>query len=192
MKTSALVFLVLVLCSVLAVSCASQVEQKTKIGVSQSAEELSAVGIGRAEKGYAPDLVLRDLDGEEVKLSNFKGKVVILNFWATWAPSCMKEMAALEELKKAHEDALVVLGISVDSDGEDVVKAYIEKRKVTYPIIMATRSILDAYETAIDEPVDTIPATIIIDRGGFILKTLIGTQYKDVFQRTYESATPLR
>ena len=139
----------------------------------------------------APSFAQRTLSGQEVKLTDFKGKVVLLNFWATWCPASMREMVALEKLYQEHKDDLMVIGISVDSD-EDVAKAYIEKRKITYPIIMSTRAIIDAYETAIDEPIDTIPTTIIIGKGNTIKEKRVGVQRKEAFQQAYESATASR
>jgi len=137
----------------------------------------------------APSFSLKSLDGKTVKLSDFKGKVVILNFWATWAPTCIKEMAALDELYKAHKDDLMVIGMSVDTDGSDAVKAYIETRKITYPILIATREMLDDYEIAIMEPIETIPTTIILDKRGYIKSKHAGAQRKDALKKAYESAT---
>ena len=149
--------------------------------------------------GEAPDFSLQALDGKMISLSDFKGKVVILNFWATWAPSCIREMAALEELYKAHKDDLMVIGMSVDTDGEDAgkdigkalmsCKAYIEKRKITYPVLIATEEMLVEYEFAIMEPIETIPTTIIVDKSGYIRSKHASAQRKDALERAYKSAT---
>ena len=141
-------------------------------------------------KDNAPDFSLQALDGKTIKFSDFKGKVVILNFWATWAPSCMREMAALDEIYEAHKENLVVLGISVDSDGRDIVKAYVEKRKITYPILIATREMLD--EFAIEVPIETIPTTVIVDKNGFIRSKHVGAHSKTALERAYKSAAAPR
>jgi len=143
----------------------------------------------RDARRKAPGLLMQTLDGKTIKLSDFRGKVVILNFWATWAPACIKEMVALEELAKSHKDDLMVIGMSVDTDGSDGVKVYVEKRKITYPIIIATREMLDEYEIAIEEPIETIPTTIIVDKSGYIKSKYAGAQSKDALEKAYQSAT---
>jgi len=81
----------------------------------------------------APDFALEAINGEEIKLSNFKGKVVILNFWATWSPLCFSEIPALEELHKTYKDeGLVVIGISVDQGGEEAVKSFVQNAHITH------------------------------------------------------------
>jgi len=128
------------------------------------------------------------LDDKTIKLSSFKGKVVILNFWATWTPECIIEMTALEELYKRRQDNLMVIGLSVDTDGKDTVKDYIEKRKITYPIIMNAEEILEDYEMAIGGMIDTIPTTIIIGKDGVISGKRVGAQRKESLRKAYESA----
>jgi len=150
-------------------------------------EEIEVNDIQEARR-KALDSPLKSLDGKTIKISDFKGKVVILNFWATWLPACVREMTALGELYNKHKDDLVVLGISVDSSGEEVVRTYIQKSNITYPIIMSTKAILDAFEPVVEEPIDTIPTTIIIDRKGFILKKYVGAQKKEILGQAYESA----
>lgn len=104
----------------------------------------------------------------------------------------MKEMAALEELYKEHKETLLVVGIAVESDSEDMVKACVEKRKITYPVIMSTREVLDAFEAAADESIDTIPTTIILGKRGLIKEKRAGAQNKETLQQAFESATVLR
>jgi len=143
------------------------------------------------DRKEAPDFSLKAINGKTIKLSDFKGKVVILNFWATWAPQHTREMAALEELYRTYQEELVVLGVSVDSvnsDNTDAVKAYIEKRSVTYPILIAPIDTLYDYEIACESPIVTIPTTIIIDKGGFIRSKHVGAQHKAALERAYLSA----
>jgi len=143
------------------------------------------------DREEAPDFSLQALNGKTIKLSDFRGKVVILNFWATWAPQHTREMVALEELYRTYQEELVVLGVSVDSvnsDNTDAVKAYIEKRSVTYPILIAPIDTLYDYEIACESPIVTIPTTIIIDKGGFIRSKHVGAQHKAALERAYLSA----
>ncbi len=116
----------------------------------------------------APDLRLKDLAGNEVTLSSYKGKVVVLNFWATWCGPCNIEMPWLVELhEQYHNQGFEIIGISVDSLGEydpAEVSKFITKHKVGYPIVMATKEIVGAFEP----PVTGLPTTLVIDRQGVI------------------------
>jgi len=152
---------------------------------------IPAYGGGRGDKhvlSLAPSVTIQDINGKTISLSEFQDKLVFVNFWATWAPSCIVEMAALEEVYNGREDDLVVLGISVDGDDENAVRAYIEKRKITYPIIMLNSEILDAFEAAIREPIDTIPTTIVIGKGNLIYQRHTGPMRKESVLEVIESA----
>ena len=122
----------------------------------------------------APEFSLKTPDGKTVKLSDFRGKPIILNFWATWSPSCMKEMALLEKLYKVHKDELVIIGISVNIDDADAVKSHLGKRDITYPIVIATQDVLDEYDLVLDEPLETIPTSVAVDGKGIIQDELVG------------------
>ena len=144
------------------------------------------------DRQEAPDFSLQALNGKTIKLADFRGKVVILNFWATWVPQCMREMATLEELYRGYQENLVVLGVSVDSvdsDNTDAVKAYVEERKVTYPILIAPREMLYDYEIACESPIETIPTTIIIDERGFIHSQRVGVQRQAALKRSCLSSS---
>ena len=116
----------------------------------------------------APKFSLQTPDGKTVNLADSKGKAVILNFWATWVPACMKEMVALEKIHQAHKDELTVIGVSVDPDSADAVRSHLEKRKITYTIVIATQEMLDDYDLALEEPLETVPSTVIVDKSGNI------------------------
>lgn len=124
------------------------------------------------------NISLQMLDGSTVKLSAFKGKATILNFWATWSPLCAKEMAVLEELYQAYDGRLVVVGISINTDGIDVVKSYAEKLGITYPIAIATKEMLDEYAGPLGEPIKMIPTTVAIDWVRYIQDMYAGPQSK--------------
>jgi len=131
----------------------------------------------------APNFALKSIAGEEIILKNLRGKVVVLNFWASWSPLCFQEIPILEELYKKYKDKhLIVIGISIDQSG-DVVKAFAEKMKVSYPIAISTEEMINSYGGAIGEPIKTIPTTIIINRAGFIYKKFLGHQSKAVFEK---------
>ena len=111
----------------------------------------------------APDFELRTPDDRLLRLSDFKGKVVFLNFWATWCEPCREEMPSMERLHRAYKDrGLVVLAVSTDSQGANVVKPFIKQFGLTFPVALDPKMTVatGAYQ------VWALPSTIIIDRQG--------------------------
>jgi peroxiredoxin len=112
----------------------------------------------------APDFSIKDLEGNTLNLAAYKGKVLVINFWATWCPPCRREIpdfiAAYKELKG---EGLEILGLSVDEATAPALLDWTRKQGINYPIALATPEIVRAYE-----PGDFIPATIIVDRTGQI------------------------
>jgi len=126
----------------------------------------------------APNFALKNLTGETVALEKHRGKVVLLDFWATWCKPCVKSMPALQKLHAqfAARD-FSVLGISTDEKGGKAVESFIKKHKITYPIL------LDAEENPAWEAykVKVIPMMFLVDRQGQIVKQWIGeTDIKEV------------
>lgn len=118
----------------------------------------------REESTPAPGFSVSDLEGNTLTLAGYKGKVLVLNFWATWCPPCREEIPDFIEAYKKHKaDGLEILGLSVDQMPPDQVRAWSQKAGINYPVAMATRQIIADYR-----PGQYIPATIIIDRQGRI------------------------
>ncbi len=116
------------------------------------------------ENRVAPDWQLKDLDGKAVKLSDFKGKVVILNFWATWCPPCRREIPDFVALQKQYADkGLVIVGVWMDEGGAEVVKPFVKKMGINYPVIMGDQKTAAAYGG-----IQVVPTTFIIDKTGKI------------------------
>ena len=112
----------------------------------------------------APAWELKDLEGKPVKLSDFKGKVVLLNFWATWCPPCREEIPDLIALQKQYApQGLVVIGVSVDRGGSAGVQAFAKRMKINYPVVMGNEKTAAAYGDF-----DVIPTTFFINRQGEI------------------------
>jgi len=122
------------------------------------------------ENRKAPDFCLKNLNGKKVELKSFKGKVVFLNFWATWCGPCKGEMPSIEALyQKFKEKDFVFLSISVDYEGIKPVKEHIEKHRYTFPVLIDPKcETLDLYQ------VKGIPTTFIIDKKGRIIGKAIG------------------
>jgi len=121
-------------------------------------------------KKMAPNFCLDDLNGQKVELKQFKGKVVFLNFWATWCGPCKEEMPSIESLwQRFKGQDFILLSISVDYEGAKPVREYIEKERYTFRILVDPQyQILDLYE------VKAIPTTLIIDKKGQILAVATG------------------
>ena len=120
----------------------------------------------------APEWKLRDPDGKVVDFASFKGKVVVIDFWATWCPPCREEIPGYIQLMKAHAgEGLVVIGISLDQAGPQVVKAFAAKAGINYPLVMADEEILAAFGG-----VEAIPTTFLIDREGIIRDRKVGAE----------------
>lgn len=110
------------------------------------------------------------LDGKMVSSSDFKGKVVILNFWATWCVPCREEIPGLVELQKQYgEKDLVVVGVSVDEGGRELVKRFVERLKIDYPVVIADEKMMRDFGS-----VEAVPTTFIMNRKGDIAGKHIG------------------
>ena len=116
-------------------------------------------------KTPAPNWQLSDVDGKPVKLSDFKGKVIILDFWATWCPPCRAEIPGFVAIQKKYADkGLTVVGVSVDQQGASVVKPFMQQLKMNYPVVLANAKMIGDYGD-----IGSIPTTFIIDRQGNIV-----------------------
>ncbi len=126
----------------------------------------------------APPWELKSVDGKFVKLSDFKGNVVILDFWATWCGPCRREIPGFVALQKRYGDkGLAIVGVSLDEEGPRVVKPFISKFEIKYPIVMANENIVREYGG-----IEAIPTTFVIDRKGMIVGKHLGYEEKQQFE----------
>jgi thiol-disulfide isomerase/thioredoxin len=131
----------------------------------------------------APDWELADLSGKPVKFSNFRGHVLIVDFWATWCVPCRIEIPRFVELQKQYGNkGLTVVGVSLDEQGPEVVKKFVKQFRVSYPIVIGNQKVVEAYGG-----VDVIPTTFVIDRQGHIVSRHIGYDDKAVFEKEIQS-----
>ena len=150
-------------------ACASQMNKEITITNQKPA----------TQRNPAPNFTLKDADGKTVKLSDYKGKVVLLNFWATWCGPCKIEIPWFIEFQKTYKDrGFTVLGVSVDDEGWEIVKPYLATRQVNYPVVVADETVNTMYGG-----IEALPTTFVIDKDGKIANTHVGL----VSKKEYES-----
>jgi thiol-disulfide isomerase/thioredoxin len=113
----------------------------------------------------APPLQVQDILGRPVNKDNWGGKVVLVNFWATWCPPCREEIPELLELKKVFKDRLEIVGISEDDDPPEYVLKFARQKGMTYPIVMATQALIESYGG-----VPALPTTFLVDTQGRVVQ----------------------
>ncbi len=146
------------------------------------ASPVSGVSVA-AGQSAAPAWQLKDLEGREVTLEQYKGKVVIVDFWATWCPPCRAEMPVYVNLYKKFADrGLVIVGISLDAQGPGVVRKFVDSMGITYPIVMGDDEVAAAYG------IQAIPSTFVVSRDGRILHSKVGAISRPAdFEKLIES-----
>ncbi len=129
-------------------------------------------------ESVAPDFTLNDLEGRPFRFADTRGKVVILDFWATWCPPCKRELPHFQELYEEYKDeGLVVIGIALDREGASAVKPFVEAHGFTYPVLIGDKRITATYGG-----IRGIPTTFVIDRQGRIVEKYVGYRDKQVFE----------
>lgn len=137
---------------------------------------------GEVEGNKAPDFTLADMDGKSVSLSDYEGKVIILNFWATWCAPCREEIPGFIELQTKYNEDLVILGISVDQDGPTVVPRFAERFGINYPVLYANSKVVSDYGG-----ITGIPTSFVLDRDLVIQRLYVGYRPSFVFERDVQS-----
>lgn len=158
----AVVFLIL---TISIFGCSSEQDQKAPAQKTEPLKQLdpqSAELYPAQQEAEARDFEVTLIDGESFKLSNQQGKVVLLNIWATWCAPCREEVPDFVELYDRYKDeGLEILGVSIDKQGESVVKPFMEEYDVNYPVVIDRGTIMDKYG-----PTMGIPTTYVIGREG--------------------------
>lgn len=156
------------------------VDEETDATAGAPGEPEDAAAVGKPAR---LDFQLKDMNGVDVKLESFKGKVILLNFWATWCGPCKAEIPSLVELQEKYADDLVVLGFSVDDPAEKM-KPYAEEYKVNYPLLVGNgrEDVQNAFG-----PLLGIPVSVIIGRDGVIAKKHTGIATKEQFEREIQA-----
>lgn len=118
----------------------------------------------------APDFTLMNMEGEQVSLSDFRGQVVLINFWATWCPPCREEKPTMEKLYERHkDDGLVVLAVNVEENGHQVVSQYLMTNSFSFPIVLDPKAVAQS-----QYGVFRYPESYVIGRDGIVVEKIIG------------------
>jgi thiol-disulfide isomerase/thioredoxin len=124
-------------------------------------------------------LALKDTHGRTFRLSDYKGKVVLLNFWATWCPPCRTEIPDLIKMQRQYRDqGLRVIGITYPPQNISEVRRFIRKVRMNYRVALGTKS-----DKALFSSSDTLPMTVVIDRHGVVRALIEGILYSDEFEQ---------
>jgi thiol-disulfide isomerase/thioredoxin len=142
------------------------------------------LGCGKSSQKKNPrpgfDFDLPDLNGKIVSLEDFKGKVLVINFWATWCPPCEEDMPKLNQLQKRYKnEGLVVIGIALDKDSLNLVEPFVREKRIGYPILRGNEEVLGTVEDF-----SGVPTTLIVDPKGDIKKKYDGSFDKDDLEKS--------
>jgi len=131
----------------------------------------SSFGVQRSqEKKQAPAFSLKGLDGNQVSLSDFRGKPVLIIFWATWCESCKEEMPVLEKFSEGKRDQLAILLIAIDGERKRAAQTIVDKNKLTLPVLLLLKEkVMDQYGVR-----GWVPQTYLVDQEGMLLGKIIG------------------
>ena len=125
----------------------------------------------------APPLKIRDLQGRTLRLANYKGKIVLVNFWATWCPPCRKEMPELIKWQREYRTrGLQIIGITYPPEKISEVRSFLRSIKVNYPIALGTKATRLLFTTT-----ETLPVTVIIDGKGNVREVIEGVVFPEEF-----------
>ena len=145
-----------------------------------SSNPVNAAASTKPEKDrkLAPEFELKDADGKTVRLSDYKGKVILLDFWATWCGPCKIEIPWFIQFERTYKDkGFAVIGVAMDEEGWPVVKPFVTEMAINYRIVQGNDSVAQLYGG-----VEALPTTFLIDRSGKIAATHVGLNGKDDFE----------
>ena len=146
----------------------------------------------KGSKPAAPDVTFKDLDGKDVSLASLKGKVVVVNFWATWCDPCREEIPWLIEFQQKYADkGFTILGVAMDEEGKPTVQPFVQTTPfnvnghpttMNYPIVLGTDELADKFGGLLG-----MPTSFVISRDGKIEKKYIGLVNREALQKDIES-----
>jgi peroxiredoxin len=136
-----------------------------------------------AERKKAPEFTLKDADGKTVRLSDYRGKVLLVNFWATWCAPCRIEIPWFIEFEKKYKDqGFAVLGVSMDEDGWDAVKPYLARAQINYRVLLGDDITAQSYGG-----VESMPTSFVVDKEGKVASVHVGLINKSDYENEIKS-----
>ncbi len=143
----------------------------------------TACGAQSEKRQKAPNFSLQTQNGKVVELSKLKGKVVLVNFWATWCPPCRAEIPDFIKVYSTYKSkGFEIVGIALDEEGWSKVIPFIEKAKMNYPIVLGTAEVVQLYGG-----IEAIPTTFIVDKNGYIAGRQVGLLSKELLEQKLKS-----
>jgi thiol-disulfide isomerase/thioredoxin len=156
-----------------------------------STEVTTGAPVGQEDHPLISGLTFKDLDGKDVKIEDFRGKVVLLDFWATWCDPCRIEIPWLIEFQKKYKSrGFIIIGVAMDAEGKKKVDPYLQnerfdvngsKELISYKIVLGTDAISDRFG------IEAYPTGVLISRDGHLVKTTVGLVGKDEIIKDIES-----
>lgn len=162
---------------------AIQSYNKTENTKTDTQEAYQGEGVKAAKQEGRSDFELKNIDGSTVNFSSFKGKVLVVNFWATWCKYCVIEIPGFNSVYAKYKDKDVeIIGISLDRSPPEHVRSFVKAKKITYPIFLGTR------ETILNfGKVQGLPTTFFIDRNGKLAKSRVGLIHENELEDIVKS-----
>ena len=171
MRTNGKIFRIALAVCTLAIMGLARISLKASAQLQQSEQQQQQQMVIRfvRDPDPAPELKVKDLDGKELSLQAYRGKVVLLNFWATWCGPCRAEIPSLIRIQEAYKDRLQVIGIDVDDNDEEQIRAFVKKKGINYPVAMASVPLRLAYGG-----ISALPTLFVINQGSKIVQKHVG------------------
>lgn len=167
----------LVVAAALALGSSIYALRRARLGAGDASANAKVIHFAKNPE-MAPPFLLRDISGNIVSTADWKGKVVILNFWATWCPPCREEVPELVQLQNKYKDQLLVVGASEDEDGPPKVQQFAQRYGINYPVVMATKELIENYGG-----VPALPTSFVIDPQGHVMTKHTGLYEYEVYER---------
>jgi thiol-disulfide isomerase/thioredoxin len=172
------VALILGMFMMLNMSCSSDSRVELKKQGSASPEQIGAAAKIDPPARKAPGFALADVTGNSVDFSQFEGKVVLVDFWATWCPPCRRSIPDLAELHQKYSGkGFAVVGISLDQTGSEKVAVFSKQMQIPYTIVMGNPKVADDWKIG-----PSIPVAFLVDRNGEIVDRFVGYQDKSALE----------